>query len=261
MLDNIEGFILDLDGTVYRGDLAIDGARETIAALKANGKRVVYLSNRGNISRATCYKKLTDMGMDVSIDEIILTSTVTAQYLKSAHPEDSAWVLGDKGLREELSSVGVALAEKPEESDWLVITLHENLTYIELNHAFRAVRHGARIIATNADKSFPRDDGECIDVAGMIGAIVATTGKEAELVMGKPSAYMANAALQQLGLAAEQCLIIGDSMASDIQLGKQAGMRTALVLSGSSSLDDVAQASDQPDWIWESLYELKANLE
>jgi arabinose operon protein AraL len=261
MLNNIDGYIIDLDGTVYKGSQAIDGAMEAIASLKKLGKRIVYLSNRGNMSRNACYKKLTGMGIDVLADEILLSSTVTARYLHNTYPSCRTWVLGDSGLRDELVAEGVSVAERPEEADWLVITLHENLTYADLNQAFQAVRMGARIIATNADKSFPGDEGESIDVAGMIGAIVATTGKEVEIVIGKPSAYMAGAALQVLGVPAERCLVIGDSLASDIRLGKQAGMKTALVLSGSSNRDDAAAAIEQPDLIWESLYVLRDLLD
>jgi len=111
-------------------------------------------------------------------------------------------------------------------------------------------------MATNMDKSFPGDDGESIDVAGMVGAIVATTCKEVDIVIGKPSSYMAKAALQALQLPAEQCVVIGDSLVSDIRMGKQFGMRTALVLSGSTNRMDAEVAEDHPDWIWESLFGL-----
>ncbi|MFC5648252.1 HAD-IIA family hydrolase [Paenibacillus solisilvae] len=261
MIDTIDGYIIDLDGTVYRGKQAIDGAKESIALLRSRGKRMVFLSNRGNISRTMCHDKLKSMGIDVRPEEILLSSTVTAQYLQANYPSAKAWVLGEQGLRDELSIAKLALAERPEEADWLVITLHETLTYAELNQAFRAVRHGARIIATNADKSFPGDDGESIDVGGMIGAIVAAAGQEVEIVIGKPSKVMSDAALRLLDLPADRCVVIGDSFASDIRLGKQAGIRTALVLSGSASMEDAKSAADKPDWIWESLTALSTLLQ
>ncbi|MCA0756958.1 HAD-IIA family hydrolase [Paenibacillus sp. N4] len=252
-LSSIEGFIIDLDGTVYRGKRPIAGAVEAIAELKRQGKKTAFLSNRGNISRKMCKDKLSAMGLDVLEEEILLSSTVTANYLRTFYKHSQVWTLGDAGLLEELAAAGLTLADKPESADWLVITLHETLTYKELNEAFRAVRSGARIIATNADKTFPGDEGDSIDVAGMIGAIVASTGKEVEVVIGKPSAVMAEAALNVLGLPPSSCLVIGDSLASDIQLGKQAGMRTALVLTGSAKREEAKASEWQPDWIWESL--------
>ncbi|WP_274652662.1 HAD-IIA family hydrolase [Paenibacillus humicola] len=257
MLQQTEGFIIDLDGTVYKGKRLIEGAAETVARLKERGKKIVFLSNRGNISRQMCHDKLTGMGLSAAPEEIMLTSTVTAMYLRDEQPGCRVWALGEQGLRDELTAHGVELADKPEHADWLVITLHETLTYAELNMAFRAVRHGAGIIATNEDKTFPGDDGDAIDVAGMIGAIVHSTGREVDLVIGKPSARMAKAALDTLGLPPERCMVIGDSLASDITLGRRAGIQTALVLTGSVKRKDVPESGDsRPDYVWESLADL-----
>jgi arabinose operon protein AraL len=259
-LHDVDGFIIDLDGTVYRGKEIIEGVPETVALLKEAGKRVLFLSNRGNISRKMCYDKLCGMGLAVAEEEIMLSSTATARYLQQNNPGCQAWVLGEQGLKDELAAGGIALAAKPEQADWLVITLHETLTYHDLNQAFRAVRSGARIIATNADKTFPGDGGDCIDVAGMIGAIVASTGKEVDVVIGKPSRFMAETALQELGLPADRCIVIGDSLESDIGLGKQAGMKTALVWSGSTKKGTAIAEERRPDWIWDSINDLRALL-
>jgi arabinose operon protein AraL len=261
MINNMDGFVIDLDGTVYKGEQAINGAVETINYLKRFDKRMVFLSNRGNISRKMCHDKLREMGIDVKEEEILLTSTVTANYLKKHHEGCQVWVLGEQGLKDELEFAGIKLAEKPELADWLVITLHETLTYRELNQAFRAARHGARIIATNADKTFPSDEGDSIDVAGMIGAIVSSTGKAVDVVIGKPSRLMAEAALEALQLPPEKCMIIGDSLESDIRLGKQALMKTALVLTGSVKKEEAESSSLMPDLIWNSLADLKVILQ
>ncbi|MNO99526.1 Arabinose operon protein AraL [compost metagenome] len=243
-----------MDGTIYRGKQAIEGAIEAVHYLKSLGKRIVFLSNRGNISREMCHVKLCSMGLrDVGVEEILLTSTVAAKYLKTHDEKGRVWVLGEQGLKDELISAGVTLAQSPESSDWLLITLHETLTYQDLNQAFRAVRHGAKIIATNADKTFPGDGGDCIDVAGMIGAILHSTGEEVEIVVGKPSRIMAYAALEVLRLPPERCMVIGDSLESDISLGKEIGMKTALVLTGSVSRVDVEMSPVQPDLIWNSI--------
>ena len=253
---SIQGFIIDLDGTVYRGKQAIEGASAAIAAIKASGRRLVFLSNRGNISRRECLRRLRDMGVEgICEDEILLSSTVTARFMRSHHPTAQVWVLGDEGFREELLTEEVKVAARPEDADWLLITLHEALTYRELNMAFQAVRRGAGIIATNADKSFPGEEGESIDVAGMIGAIAGATGKHPELVIGKPSSIMAEAALAVLGLPPENCVVVGDSLHSDIRLGRDAGMKTALVLTGSTDRQLAESSEIKPDWVWESIDE------
>ncbi|NQX59881.1 HAD-IIA family hydrolase [Paenibacillus qinlingensis] len=259
-LQDVNGFVIDLDGTVYRGGEVIEGVTQTIEKLRSLGKRIVFLSNRGNISKKMCYNQLARMGLGVQLDEIILSSTVSAAYIKEHYEEAAVWVLGDEGLRDELREVGVTLAEYPECADWLLITLHESLTYKDLNEAFRAAYHGARIMATNADKMFPSAEGLSIDVAGMIGAIVAATGREVELVIGKPSQLMADAAIGALGIPVEQCLIIGDSLESDIQLGKKAGMMTALVLTGNLTREAAELSELKPDWVWDSLAALQKIL-
>lgn len=262
MLDRTEGFLIDLDGTVYRGERLIDGAAETVQSLARMGKRFVFVSNRGNISRAMCREKLAQMGLEVPSETLLLTSTVTAMYLRDLHPGSALWVLGEQGLKEELAAFGLRLAPRPEAADWLVITLHETLTYHDLNQAFRAVRGGAKIIATNADRMVPTEEGDCIDVAGMIGAIAYSTGKDPDVVVGKPSSIMADAALRVLGLPAEKCMVIGDSLSSDIALAGRHGMRSALVLSGSATREDEAgHDGHRPDLIWHSLADLRRHLE
>jgi sugar-phosphatase len=246
-----------LDGTVYKGSNAVAGAADTIDWLRGRGKRLVFLSNRGNISRERCQANLAGMGIEVEREEIVLTSSVAAAYLKRHHEAAAVWTLGDEGLRDELRLAGVSLAAFPEAADWLLITLCETLTYTDLNDAFRAVRNGAKIMATNADRMFPGQDGLSIDVAGMIGAITATTGQTVELTLGKPSALMANAALDALGLPPERCLIVGDSLESDIRLGKRSGMMTALVLTGSATREEAEASRLEPDWICGSIADLR----
>ena len=254
--ERIDGIILDLDGTVYKGKQMIPGADEAIHYLRSIGKRIVFLSNRGNISRAMCRVKLEQMGIRADESELLLTSNVTAQYLRRHHPSERIWVLGEQGLRDEIELAGLQLAQVPEQAHWLVITLHETVTYTDLNMAFRAARSGAQIIATNTDRTFPGDDGDCIDVAGMIGAITSTTDAQVSVVIGKPSAHMSDAALQVLGVPPERCLVVGDSLASDIRMGIRAGMASALVLSGSTTREQAADSEVKPDYTWESLADI-----
>jgi len=255
-MKEIRGFIIDLDGTVYTGQHAIEGAVEAVKKLQSLHIPFVFLSNRGNYSREMCRAKLEQMGLSVAADQILLSSTVTARFLQEHYPQQAVWPFGDPGLEEELRSYGINVASAPELAQWLIITLHESLTYEQLNQAFRAVRHGAGIIATNEDKMFPTEAGDCIDVAGMIGAIVHATGVSVSHVMGKPSTLMAHAALSVLDLPAESCIVVGDSLTSDVGLGKRHGMTTALVLTGNATEQDAMSAELQPDYISENLLQL-----
>ncbi|MCB5334193.1 Sugar-phosphatase AraL [Bacillus amyloliquefaciens] len=248
------GFLIDLDGTVFRGRELIDGAKEAVHTLQSLGKAVVFLSNRGNLSKAMCRKKLLGAGIRTDERSIVLSSSVTASFLKKHYPLSKVWVLGEKGLTDELALAGVVLAQNPQAADWLVISLHETVTYKDLNLAFKAASSGARIIATNKDRSFPNEGGHAMDVAGMIGAIEASAGAKTELVIGKPSWLMAEAACEALGLPPEECAIIGDSLESDIAMGRLYGMKSILVLTGSAKLGEPRLY--EPDIVLDSIKDL-----
>ncbi|WP_420481864.1 HAD-IIA family hydrolase [Cohnella zeiphila] len=260
-LSGFDGFLIDLDGTIYRGDLLIDGAADTVRRLFREGKRVVFVSNRGNISRDMCKAKLAGMGLDVPAESLLLTSTASGMYLKERDPDSAVWVLGEQGLKDELATFGIRLAPRPEDSDWLVITLHETVTYRELNMAFRAIRSGARILATNEDRMVPTAEGDSLDVAGMIGAVCHPAGRWPDVVIGKPSEWMAQAALRTLGLPPERCLVIGDSLHSDIALAKRHGMSAALVLTGLADHGSAYGGEYKPDYVWDSIAGLNGLLE
>ncbi|MBD1382865.1 HAD-IIA family hydrolase [Metabacillus arenae] len=257
-LEEVDGFLIDLDGTIFKGDSLIPGADQAVAYIKSNQKQLVFVSNRGNYSRRMCCDKLKKLGIAAVEDEIILSSTVTARFLKKHYPASRVWPFGDPGLQEELETHGISIATVPEEADFLVITLHETLTYHDLNCAFQAVRAGARILATNTDKMFPAKSGLSIDVAGMIGAIEASTGRKTEMTFGKPSTFMAEAALERLEQLPERCLMIGDSVESDIFMGQMHSMKTMLVLSGNTKKEqlDIVLTRSKPNYIVESIHDL-----
>lgn len=254
-MEEIEGVLIDLDGTIWRGNELIPHANEAVAYLRSLGKRIVFVSNRGNWSRRMCHERLGRFGIAAGEEDIILSSTVTAQFLRKHYPLCQVWTLGDEGLREELQHHQVPLAPAPEDADFLIITLHETMTYRDLDLAFRAVHHGARIIATNIDTTFPSEHGNAIDVAGMVGAIEAATARTVEIVLGKPSCFMAEAALCQLQVPPHRCLIIGDSVESDLRMGRMHGMKTALVLTGNTKRSqlDALRAKERPDYVLDSI--------
>lgn len=258
MMGETEGVLIDLDGTIWKGDELIPHADKAVAYLRSLGKRIVFVSNRGNWSRRMCHERLKLLGIAAAKEEIILSSTVTAQFLREHYPRCQVWTLGDEGLREELRHYRVPLAPVPEEADFLVITLHETMTYRDLDLAFRAVHHGARIMATNMDKTFPSEHGNAIDVAGMVGAIEAATARKVEIVLGKPSCFMVEAALRQLQAPPDRCLVIGDSVESDIRMGRMYGMKTVLVLTGNTKRSqlDTLRAKECPDYVLDSIADI-----
>lgn len=135
----------------------------------------------------------------------------------------------------------------------MVVSWDRQFTYQKLDDALQAIKRGARFIATHPDRTCPVDGGEVADVAGMIGAIEGVTGKKVELVTGKPSPITVQEAIALLGLQPEECIMVGDRLETDIRMGKEAGMATALVLSGVAKLADVAGAAYPPDYVLETV--------
>ncbi|MGE5586701.1 MAG: HAD-IIA family hydrolase [Clostridia bacterium] len=256
-LEDFEGYILDLDGTVYRGDRLIPGAQEVIIALRAMGKRVVFLSNKPIQSRDEYAVKLTRLGIPTEADDVVNSSLVMARYLADRAPGCRAYVIGELALVQELRAAGVEIVEDPTSSgtrvDYVVIAFDRTFTYAKLNCALQAARSGARLVATNADRTCPVEGGEIPDAAGMIGAVEGTTGLKVELVVGKPNPMMLQTALRRLDLGQDRCLVVGDRLETDVLMGKKAGMATALVLTGVTHREDLSRSALQPDYVLDSI--------
>ena len=254
--NKLEGFIFDLDGTIYLGAEVIPGAPEVIVTLRDQGFGVVFLSNKPLERREEYAKKLTRLGIPTSPKDVINSSLVMAHYLSEEMPTATAQVLGEPPLIEELSTAGIRTSNNPEEIDVVIASFDRTFDYDKLNIGFQALKRGARFLATNADRTCPVENGEIPDAAAIIGALEACSGHQVELVVGKPSALTADMALEQLGLTAKNCLMMGDRLETDILMGQHAGMTTALVLSGVTKQDDLTHSIIQPDHIMNSIADI-----
>lgn len=259
----VRGLILDLDGTIYLGDELVPGAKYTLERLRENGCRVVFLSNKALQKRSTYVKKLNNLGIQTDEDDVVNSSYVTAHHLSQTSPGANVYVIGERPLIEELRSVGLRISEDPTKIDYVVASFDRDFHYDKLQIAYDAIMHGANFVATNPDRTCPVKDGEVPDAAGMIGAIEGVTGKKVEKIAGKPSKLMVDAALDRLNLSRDECLLVGDRLETDIKMGNENGIKTALVLSGVSSRKDLERSSVKPTYVLKDISELpeKVNLE
>ncbi|MFQ5859862.1 MAG: HAD-IIA family hydrolase, partial [Anaerolineae bacterium] len=230
--DKYRGFIFDLDGTIYRGERALPGAVEVVRMLRGRGRPVVFMSNKPLEPRAAYAAKLTRLGMPTEPSDVLTSAVVLAHHLRQETPEARLFVIGEPPLLAEMRDAGFRLSDEPAEIDVVVAAFDRTFDYAKWNTAFQAIRRGARFVATNADRTCPVEGGEIPDCAGIIAALEATTEKKVELVAGKPSRLMIQAGLDRMGLPAEQVLMVGDRLETDILMGKRAGTATALVLTG-----------------------------
>jgi HAD superfamily hydrolase (TIGR01450 family) len=252
------GWLFDLDGTIYRGASLIPGADRTIAALRADGRRVVFLSNKPLETRADYARKLTKLGIPTKDDEVVNSSLVLAQHLTKLDAGAPVFVIGEPPLVAELRAHGFEV-RTDHRVRWVVIAFDRTFDYAKLDVALQAVRKSdARLIATNPDRTCPTEDGEIPDCAGMIAAVEAVTERSVEAVVGKPSPITLEIALATLGVTAADAVIVGDRIETDIVMGKTLGLASVLVLSGITAAGDPRIARIGPDLVLGSVAELIA---
>ena len=250
------GWLFDLDGTIYRGEELIRGADTVIAALRRAGCRVAFLSNKPLFTRADYAAKLTRLGIPTTPDEVVHSSIVLARHLATLDPGAPVFVIGEPPLVGELRAHGFEV-RADHHVRWVVIAFDRTFDYAKLNIALQAVRRaGARLIATNPDRTCPTEDGEIPDCAGMIAAVEAVTGRSVEAIVGKPSPIILDVALAALGVTAAECAMVGDRIETDIVMARQRGLASVLVLSGITTRDDPRIAELAPDLVLPSVEDL-----
>ena len=265
----IDGFIFDLDGTVYLGEEALPGVPEAIATLRERGKRVLFVSNKPLEPREAYAAKLTRLGIPATADDVITSGYVLGHHLARTMPGLRLYVIGERNLLEELRGHGLTVVEElwdqdpkqvldPRGIDGVVVAFDRTLTYRKLNTAYQALVRGARFFATNGDKTCPMPGGAIPDAGATIAALEAITGRRVELLAGKPSPIMVQVALERLGLPPERAMMVGDRLETDIRMGQEAGMVTGVVLTGVTRREDVAELTDPPDFVLASLADLPA---
>lgn len=246
--------IFDLDGTVCLGESLLPGAARSLEYLRRRGIPWVYLSNSLDL-RSEFAQRLCRLGLPTSPDEILHAPLAVRRYLEEHAPGARLFVIGLPPLAEQLAAAH-RLTDDPSEIEVVVVSVDYQFDYRKLEIAFQAIRRGARLLAANGDRTWPTPDGPVPDAAAMLGAIQACTRRQAEAVLGKPSPWMARLALQRLGTPAARTWIVGDSLESDIRLGREAGMTSALVLTGVTRREDLPGSLDRPDYVLSSLSDL-----
>jgi arabinose operon protein AraL len=249
------GWLFDLDGTVYLGERLVPGAPELIAGLRAAGRRVAFLSNKPLETRADYARKLTRLGIPAESDDVINSSLVLARHLRGLDPGAPVFVIGEAPMLAEMRAHGFEVRDDARVR-WVVIAFDRTFTYAKLDTALQAVKGGARLIATNPDRTCPVEGGEIPDCAGMIAAVEAVTDRRVELIVGKPSPIILDVALAALGVPAAESVIVGDRIETDIMMGKRRGLATVLVLSGVTRPDDPRIATLAPDHVVRSVADL-----
>ena len=247
---NTSGFLLDMDGVIYRGDHLIEGADHFISSLRTQGIPFLFLTNNSQRSRRDVAHKLRRLGVEALEEDVFTCAMATARFLASQKPKGTAYVIGESGLAAALYQNGYTIAD--DEVDYVVVGEGRTLTFEMIERGVRLVDRGARLIATNLDTTCPTEHGIRPGCGAVVAMIEKATHREAFSV-GKPSPVMMRGARKALGLRTDETIMVGDTMYTDILGGAQLGYRTVLVLSGHTTREEAGQFAYRPDLICDSL--------
>ena len=242
---SFSAFVVDIDGVLLRGSEPVEGAPETVAELRRHG-RVLFLTNNSTRSRAQHAEKLCTLGIEAREEEVLSSAYAAARYVAERHRR--AYVIGERGLREELRRCGVGIGGR--RCGAVVVGLDRRFTYGKLARALRHLLEGAELVATNRDRTLITEHGLIPGAGAVVAAVEVASGKRAT-VAGKPSEIMAKLVLERLEVEPSRVLLIGDKVETDIAMGRRLGMRTALVSEG---------ARGQADHVLESITQVRSLL-
>lgn len=249
-------YVFDLDGTLYLGDELLPGVAETVAALREAGARIVFLTNKPLELPAHYAAKLTALGIPAVADEVVSSTDALLRWLRGHAAGARIFPVAEPLVVGLLRDAGWEVTDDPTRVDLVVVSFDRTFDYAKLLTAYRAVRNGARIVATNPDPYCPTPDGGLPDCAAMLAAIETATGARAEATVGKPSRHMAETLLERLDLPAADTLLVGDRLLTDVRMGREAGMAAALVLTGATSAAEAASAEIPPDFVLDGIADL-----
>lgn len=255
-VNDFDGYFFDLDGTILLGEQLLPGVPETLEALRAAGKQILFLTNTTTRTRTECSVRLQKLGLDAQVNEIMTAAYASALYMREQGDKAAVFVIGEKALTSELEEQGIRLTTDPLRATHVLVGMDMHFDYDKLHQAMKAVRSGAALIAANPDPFCPVDGDEIPDTWSMVKAIEAASCIPPAIVLGKPSAHYGAKVLELSGLSAERCLMVGDRLETDIAFGAGTGMRTALVLTGVTNAQQLQQFPVQPDYVWEALSDL-----
>jgi phosphoglycolate/pyridoxal phosphate phosphatase family enzyme len=259
--DLYDAFLLDLDGVVYLGREVVPGAAAAIAELRRREKAVIFITNDSRGVPPDYVAKLATMDIPAREDEVMTAASATAEYIKEHFGATgrSVFVIGTREIKAEMARVGLKVVEGDagRVADYVVVGLHEDFHYQELRTATQAVRAGAVIFAPNRDPVFPMPDG-LWPGSGSILAAVETAGASRGIAIGKPELPMFEMALRKVPPGARVAMV-GDRLDSDVAGGKRAGVDTVLVLSGSTSAEELEASEIKPDHVLPDLAALLAD--
>jgi 4-nitrophenyl phosphatase len=249
-MKSYKGYLIDLDGTMYRGTEQIAEAAGFINDLRKRDIPYLFVTNNSSRTPAQVADKLRSIGISTEDDQVFTTSMATANYIAEQKKGASVYVVGEEGIIEALKEKGMKLVE--EHPDYLVMGIDRGVNYEKLSKACLAVRKGAVFISTNGDIAIPTEQG-LLPGNGSLTSVVSVSTQVQPIFIGKPESVIVEQALRVLGVPKEETIMVGDNYDTDILAGINAGIDTLLVHTGVTTKERLKQYKEQPTYVVDTL--------
>lgn len=251
-MKHYEAYLIDLDGTMYRGSEKIEEAVTFVKRLKEQQLQYLFVTNNSTATREQVAKKLNDFDVPCEPDDVITTSTAAASFLASRYEGKRLYVIGEEGLFTTLDEEGFVIDETS--PDHVIVGLDRSVDYEKFAKACLAVRNGATFISTNEDIALPTERGFLPGNGALTSVVTTSTGVQ-PIFIGKPQSLIVEMALKQLGIEKKQAIMVGDNYNTDILAGIRAGVDTLLVYTGVTKTEHLNNAEQMPTYQINSLSE------
>lgn len=259
-LSAMRGWIIDLDGVLWRGERPLPGAADFLERLRGRGARFVLATNNAAASPASVIRRVRRLGARAQPAEVLTSALAAAAYLGGVLPARApVYAIGEAPLRAALAQKGFRLVERADGAQAVVVGLDRRVNWRKLSEATLALRAGALFIGTNPDPTFPHERGQVPGNGALLAALRAASGRDPTII-GKPEAYLFRSALDLLGTGPQETVVVGDRLDTDILGGQRAGLHTALVLTGVTRREALSPDSPSPDWVFDGLPDLLRHL-
>ncbi|CAH0162721.1 MULTISPECIES: TIGR01457 family HAD-type hydrolase [Peribacillus] len=249
-MKSYKGYLIDLDGTMYRGTEQIAEAAGFINDLRKRDIPYLFVTNNSSRTPAQVADKLRSIGISTEDEQVFTTSMATANYIAEQKKDASVYVVGEEGIIEALKEKGMKLVE--EHPDFLVMGIDRGINYEKLSKACLAVRNGAVFISTNGDIAIPTEQG-LLPGNGSLTSVVSVSTQVQPIFIGKPESVIVEQALRVLGVPKEETIMVGDNYDTDILAGINAGIDTLLVHTGVTTKERLKQYKEQPTHVVDTL--------
>ncbi|MCM3567585.1 TIGR01457 family HAD-type hydrolase [Neobacillus mesonae] len=244
------GYLIDLDGTMYRGSERIEAASDFVKRLKEKGIPYLFVTNNSSRTPAQVAEKLVQFDIPAEEKLIFTTSMATANYIYEQKKDASVYVIGEEGIQTAIEEKGLKQAK--EDADFVVVGIDRSISYEKLAVGCLAVRNGAKFISTNGDIALPTERG-LLPGNGALTSVIAVSTKTKPVFIGKPESIIVEQALKVLGTSKEETIMVGDNYDTDILAGINAGMDTLLVHTGVTTKELLTGYDQMPTFAIDSL--------